>query len=185
MRVEIVNDTEGATDATIFPPGENFVDLRQNPRAVERIAAARTYLPLRNFLSAINSPPSVFASATAAIEGKPEVDQSTGEIHEFSSWVRLVFAVLSLNFDEDRYTELTAALTELLARDPEEAIRAELRVAPCHFPDQHQRGFCLCIRLLALGDSAKQAELRWGFGLARVQQALLFRARAMGQQIGV
>ena len=95
-----------------------------------------------------------------------------------------MFAASSLNFDRANYTEIAASLKELLERDSADSIRGMLRISPCDFPEQNRRGFCLEIRLVARGDSAKQAEVRWGLGLARVQQALLFRARALGQQIG-
>jgi hypothetical protein len=35
----------------------------------------------------------------------------------------------------------------------------------------------------AEGSSAQQAELRWGLGPVRIQQALLFRSRALKQLI--
>jgi hypothetical protein len=184
MRVEIVDDTESQAWVPAFPPGENYVDLRQNPHAVERIVPARAYLPLRNFLTAVNSPESVFASATVATECNLLATASAGEVHEFGSRISLVFTVPSLNFDRSRYTELTARLKELLESDSPESTRSLLRVSSCDFPEENRRGFCLGIQLVARGDSAKQAELRWGLGLARVQQALLFQARALGQQIG-
>jgi len=184
MRIEIVDDSEDPAAVAVFPPGENFVDLRRNLHGIERIAAARAYLPLRNFLIAVNSPESVFATLTAAIECKSTVAEAAGEVYEFSSWTSLVFTVPSLNFDRSQYVELAERLKELLQRDSADSIRGVLRVAACVFQDQAHRGFCLGIRLVASGDSAKQAELRWGLGLARVQQALLFRARALGQQIG-
>src|SRR5712671_7601081 len=86
MRVEIVDDTENPAAVAVFPPGENYVDLRQNSHGVERIAAARAYLPLRNFLTAVNSPESVFATLTASVECKSSVAEDAGEVHEFSSW---------------------------------------------------------------------------------------------------
>jgi hypothetical protein len=184
MRVEIADDTEVQTEVPSFPPGENFVDLRQNPHAIERVTPARAYLPLRNFLNSVNSAESVFATAAAATECKSVAAIPSGEIHEFGSRVRIVFAVPSLNFDRGHYADLTAGLKELLERDSAESIRGLLRVSSCDFPEQNRRGFCLGIQLVARGESAKQAELRWGLGLARVQQALLFRARGLGQQIG-
>ena len=184
MRMEIVNDTAGPAQSFTFPPSEDHVDLRENPHAIEQIAPARQYLPLRNFLTAVNSPGSVFASVMASVECDVPGDASNSDAYLFASQTTLVFAVSSLNFDPGQYTELTANLKELLERDSGEAVRGELRISPCNFPEQNQRGFCLCVRLVATGDSAKQAELRWGLGLARVQQALMFRARLLGQQIG-
>jgi hypothetical protein len=184
MRVEIEDHTQGQAWVPTFPPGENYVDLRQNPHGVERIAPARAYLPLRNFLTAVNSPESVFSSATAAVELNLAAGDPPGEIHEFGSRISLVFTIAALNFDRSNYTELAAGLKELLESDSGESTRSVLRVSSCEFPEKNRRGFCLGIQLVARGDSARQAELRWGLSLARVQQALLFRARALGQQIG-
>jgi len=184
MRVVILEESETHVPVPAFPSGESYIDLRQNPRAIERIAPARAHLPLRNFLTAINSTKSVFTSAAVATESSSASNGLPGESFEFASRIRLVFAIMSLNFDRIQYTEIAAAVKELLERDSAESIRAVFRVSPCDFPEQDHHGFCLEIQLIARGDSTRQAEVRWGLGLARVQQALLFRARAMGQQIG-
>jgi hypothetical protein len=181
MRIEIVEDT---AEALNFPPNDDYVDLRKNPHALERIAAAREYLPLRNFLTAVNSSGSVYSSVAVATECHSPGDASSGNVYEFGSRVSLVFAVPSLNCDRNQYAELTAKLKELLERDPGGEVSGELGIYSCNFLEQRCQGFCLEIRLMASGESAKQAETRWGLGLARVQQALLFRARALGQQIG-
>jgi hypothetical protein len=184
MRVVIVDENEALGAIPTFPRAEGYIDLRQNPRAIERIAPARTHLPLRNFLTAINSTKSVFTSAAVITESKQVFAGSTGESFEFGSRIRLVFAIPALNFDRIQYAEVASALKELLERDSAESTRAILRISPCDFPEENLSGFCLEIQLIARGDSPRQAEVRWGLGLARVQQALLYRARALGQQIG-
>src|ERR1700682_3612057 len=184
MRVEIIDDTEGCGPAEVFPPGENYVDLRENPSAVERIAPARQYLPLRSFLTAVNSAASSFSSASCGTPADSPASVSAGEGYESASQASLVFAESALNFERDRFVDLTAGLKDLLERDPGDAIRTVLRISPCDFPAQNRRGFCLSIRLVAHGVSVEQAEMRWGLGLARIQQALLFRARALRQQFG-
>jgi hypothetical protein len=184
MRVEIAEGAEGTAPAAVFPPKEGYFDLRANPQAIEQIALAREYAPLRNFLSAVNGADSLFASASASTQADSPATVSAGEACEFASQARLVFAESSDNFERDRYTDLAAGLKELLERDSGDAIRAVLRISPCDFPAQNRRGFCLSIRLVAHGASAEQAEMRWGLGLARTQQALLFTARALRQQFG-
>src|SRR6266481_2339972 len=184
MRVEIIDDTEGRGPAASFPPGENYVDLRENIHAVELIVPARQYLPLRSFLTAVNSAESSFTSASASTQADSPASVSAGDAYEFASQARLVFVEPSLNFEQDRYVDLTAGLKDLLERDSGDAMRAVLRISPCDFPAQKRRGYCLNIRLVAHGVSAEQAEMRWGLGLARVQQALLFSARALCQQPG-
>ncbi len=188
MRVESVEDTvegeEGQHPAFAFPPAEDYLDLRENPHFIERIAAARQYLPLRNFLNAVNGAASAFITASAEAKCNSPAAVSSGQAYEFASQIRLVFAEPSHNFDRERYTVLSSSMKELLERDSASAARVVLRISPCDFPDQTRRGFCLGIRLVAQGNSAQQAELRWGLGLARVQQALLFKARTLRLQTG-
>lgn len=182
MRVEIVEDYEGKDPALVFPPGERYVDLRKNPHSIEQITIARQYLPLRNFLSIINGAESPFATVSATAKCDSPAAVSTGSAYEFASHISVVFAETSHNFDHERYRNLSSSLKELLERDPGNAVRATLRLSLCEFPGQNRRGSCQEIRLVAEGDTAEQAELRWGLGLARVQQALLFLARTLKQQ---
>jgi hypothetical protein len=183
MRVEIVEEAEGTPPASVFPPGENYFDLRANPQAIEQIGAARKYLPLRNFLVSVNSGESVFTTASIATRSDSPATVSADLAYEFASQVRIVFAEPSLNWERRYYVDLGSGLKELLERDTADAIRAVLRISSCEFTAEKQLGFCLDIRLVAEGASAQQAELRWGLGLVRVQQALLFRSRALKQQI--
>jgi hypothetical protein len=182
MRVEIVEEAEGAPPASVFPPDENYFDLRANPQAIERIEEARQYLPLRNFLAAVNGAESVFTTASVTTKSDFPAAVSTDLAHEFASQARIVFAELSLNWERRYYVDLSSGLKELLERDSADAIRALLRISSCDFTAENRRGFCLDIRLVAEGGSAQQAELRSGLGLARVQQALLFRSRALKLQ---
>src|SRR5712692_2792449 len=183
MRVEIVDDSKSAEPAMTFPPAEDYFDLRENPRGVDQIAAARQYLPLRNFLAAVNSADSVFTSANAKAQPHSPPG-SSGEANDFSSQTSLVFADSSLNFERDHYAELAARLKGLLERDAGDALRVILRIAPCQFTDENRQGYSLSIHVIAQGASTEQAEMRWGLGLARLQQALMFSARALRQQLG-
>ena len=63
MRVEIVEEAEDQAPAPVFPPEKDFLDLRANPQGIEEIAAARQYLPLRNFLGSVNGEESIFTTA--------------------------------------------------------------------------------------------------------------------------
>jgi len=183
VRVEIVEESESEAQAPVFPPDENYLDLRANPQAIELISAARQYLPLRNFLISVNGEESIFATASATTKSDLPAAVSAGLAHEFASQIGIVFAELSLNWERRHYVDLSSGLKELLERDTADAARAVLRISSCDFTTENQRGFCLTIRLVAEGNSAQQAELRWGLGLARVQQALLFRSRTLKQQI--
>lgn len=183
MRVEIVDEAEGSAPAPVFPPGENYLDLRANPQGIEQIAEARQYLPLRNFLTSVNGAESIFATASATTKSDLPAAVSAGPAYEFASQATIVFAAPALNWERKNYVSLSSGLKELLERDTADNVRAVLRISPCDFAAENRRGFCLSIRLVAEGSSAQQAELRWGLGLARVQQAILFRSRALKQQI--
>jgi len=182
MRVEIVEEAEGVAPASMFPPGENYFDLRANPQAIERIAAARQYLALRNFLVSVNGPESIFTTASATTKSDLPATVSADQAYEFASQARIVFAEPALNWEQRHYTDLSSRLKDLLERDTADATRAVLRISSCDFTAEDRHGFCLDIRLVAEGSLAQQAELRWGLGLARIQQALLFRSRALKQQ---
>jgi hypothetical protein len=183
MRVEIVEEAEGARLARPFPPEKGHFDLREDPGAIEQIAEARQYLPLRNFLASVNSSESVFATASVSIKPELPAAVSADQACEFASQAKIVFAEPTLNWERKHYADLSSVLKELLERDAADAIRATLRISSCEFTAENRPGFSLDIRLIAQGNSAQQAELRWGLGLARVQQALLFRSRALKQQI--
>lgn len=184
MRVEIVEAAQAEKPSTVFPPDESFVDLRENPQAIQKITAAREYPPLRNFLATVNGAESIFTTVGASTRSDPPTTVSDVSGHEFAFEATLIFAEPSLNFERKQYAELSSGLKELLERDTSDALRAVLRIASCDFQAQGRRGFCLGIRLVAEGDSPEQAELRCGLAMARIQQALLFRARALKQQIG-
>jgi hypothetical protein len=183
VKVEIVEETESQEPAQAFPPEEDYSDLRANPQAIEGIAAAKRYLPLRNFLTAVNGADSIFATAGAAVKADSPAAVSAGSAYEFASETGLVFAEQAMNGERKQYTDLCAGLKELLERDSADTARASLRISSCEFSAEKRRGFCLSIRLVAEGSSAQQAELRWGLGLARLQQALLFRSRNLKHQI--
>ena len=118
MRVEIMEDYEGQGSAFVFPPAEDYVDLRENPRSVERVAVARQYLPLRNFLAVVNGAESPFITASASAKCDSPATVSTDQAYEFASQATVVFAEPFLNFERGRYIDLSSSLKQLLERDP-------------------------------------------------------------------
>ena len=69
------------------------------------------------------------------------------------------------------------------ARIAPDALRVALRARACHFRAPSRWGFCLAVFLYARGATPEQAEVRWGLGLVRIQQALLFTSRILRQKI--
>src|SRR4029077_3862871 len=100
-----------------LPPEKNYSDLRANPPEIERIAAARQYLPLRNFLTSVNGEESIFATASAIIKSDLPAAVSAGPAYEFASQVMIVFADSALNWERRQYVDLSPRLKELLERD--------------------------------------------------------------------
>ena len=179
MQVDII-DTEDETPAAVFPS----LDLRENPRQIERMRAARQYPSLRNFLASVNGPDSILATGDVTVKSDLPSDVSSGGEHEFASQIEVVFSVPHFNWDRRHYLDFCSALKELLERDASDTLRVALKIYRCDFPAQKRSGYCLAVRLVAEGSSEQQAELRWGLGLARLQQALLFSSRALKQQVG-
>ena len=186
MRVEVAVELAASEKLEIpwetADPADCYFDLREDPRTIARVEPARRHPPLRNLLVAVNSDDSLFS--TARCKTWLEQALSGADPCEFSSHIDLVFAAEPFNFDRSRYVGLTQRLAELLTRETApDTQRAELRVRACHFRGPARDGFCLRIVLHARAATPEQAEVRWGFALARVQQALLFASRAIRQQI--
>jgi len=160
----------------------HYLDIRHNARSIYQIEAARRHPPLGRFLATVNSDDSVFATAACraqAADGGP-----SGKPHLFSSRIALLFVQEDFNFQTSHFAGLIGQLEKLLAQDsPADELTAALRIGPCRFGRLGRDGFHLALTLTATGDSAEQAELRWGLGLTRVQQALLFLSRVVRQHL--
>lgn len=181
MRVEMHVAEEAGKQGLQFPPAEDYVELRGNPAGALRIPAAVENLPLRNFLDSVNAPESMFASFGASASEIPG-EASAVNAGVFRSRVLLIYSELALNFQRDLYEQLAVQLAGLLLRESGDTLSCDLEVARCAFAAGE--GQCLRVALTARAASAEQARLRWGLGLARVQQALLYCSRQMRQKMG-
>lgn len=188
MRVEAVNSA-GVSSATIQFAGSgagasSYVDLRDDPAGIGKIAAARENPPLANFLTAVNGAGSLFRTAGAKAWEDPAAN-SAGEF-AFHSTVDLVFAQESFNFMPERYEEVVRRLVELWMRDSSgDTLSARLEILPCKYGAAGKEGGALRLSLTAKSASAEQARVRWGLGIVKVQQALLSVSRAMRQKLGI
>jgi hypothetical protein len=157
------------------------VDLRENPAAMEQIEPARLHRPLRGLLAALNSAESEFASAACRTWTKE--DPGAVEASEFGSRVDVIFAAHGHNFERSIFVSLVEGLRELLERESgADTLAAEVSVLRCTYPESSSKGYALRLVLTGRGGTPTQAELRWGLGIAHVQQALLFLSRAVRQQ---
>jgi hypothetical protein len=177
MRVEVSQ----APSACCSVRDAECYNLRLDPAGLERIEGARRHLPLRNLLTHLNAADSLFSTCGSKVWSAEQDDPS--EPFVFASRVDLIFLREDANFGSGPYENLAKRLAELLEREPAEALRVELQIAAVEFGGG-SGGFSMRISLYAQGTTAGQAELRWGLGLARVQQALLFVARGLRQELG-
>jgi len=201
MRVEVAFELDEASEKLEIPwessnPDIRYFDLREDTKLIERLEVARQHPPLRNFLTAMNSADSLFATArcktwltqqdpgSGAASGAATAPGTSMEPCQFASQVDLVFTPEQFNFNRSQYAELTGRLVELLTRESApDALRVALRARACHFRAPSRWGFCLAVFLYARGATPEQAEVRWGLGLVRIQQALLFTSRILRQKI--
>ncbi len=188
MRVEAVNSL-GVSGVAIELPwsgadGDAYLDLRENPAAISQIEAAREYSPLAGFLTEVNGSGSLFSTMRAKVW--EETAQQAGAEFTFHSRVDLMFARSELNFIRERFEDAVQRLVVLWMKDTSgDALSVRLEILPCAYGTEKMEGAALRLTLTARSASAEQSRVRWGLGIVRVQQALLFVSRAMRQKLGI
>jgi hypothetical protein len=196
MRVELHLDPVPAQSAAEIPwtePGfsNSFLDLRADPKLIERIEPAQHNAALRTFLAVVNDSASFFFTARCKTWHSPAPNAGA---HEFSARVQIAFVSGALNRDFEQVEDLAERLHGLLTNESgADSLALDIFLRKCRFGagglpapagPPANLGLCLDIELRARGATANQAELRCGLGLARLQQALLFISRALRQKCG-
>ncbi len=191
MRVEAVNSL-GVSSAGIEIPwsgadGDSYSDLRENPGAISQIGAAQENSPLAGFLAAVNGAGSLFSTVRAKVW-----EESAGAEFTFHSRVDLMFARAEFNFIPERYEDAVQRLVALWMKDTSgDTLSVRMEILPCDYVlantggAEKREGAVLRLTLTSRSASAEQARVRWGLGIVRVQQALLFVSRAMRQKLGI
>ncbi|MGB2589892.1 MAG: hypothetical protein WBG02_05550 [Candidatus Acidiferrum sp.] len=140
-------------------------------------------LAIKNFLAAMESDDSLFRIAQPL--AGPAADESSGG-RVYSGDAVLEFRQAEHRSQRTVHFLLLEKLTELLKEaGSREALEVTLCLTSASIPTSHSevqskpdpRELALWLRLDATGDSPEQAVLRWGLGLAHIQQALLFTSR--------
>jgi hypothetical protein len=148
-----------------------------------RAGDAGAGLAIKSFLSAIESDDSLFGVAQPL--ARPSTEESPSARVCFGDIV-LEFRQAELGGNRSLHFLLIEKLIELLKEaGSAETLDATLCLTPGSISmsssgsDEKpiQKQFALWIRLAAKGDSPEQAVLRWGLGIAHIQQALLFTSR--------
>ena len=107
----------------------------------------------------------------------PAVEQSFAA-QVYAGEIVLEFRQAELGRQRSLHFLLLEKLVELLKEaGSQESLEATLCLTSQVPQDSNQKTHALWIRLAAKGDSPEKAALRWGLGLAHLQQALLFTSR--------
>lgn len=154
---------------------------KRTAHAAPGAGEAPAALAIKNFLAALQNDDSLFA-LLEPLEG-PAPDIATGA-QVFSGDLVLGFKQEELARQRSLQFLLVEKLIELLKdAGSTDTLEAQLCLATRNDNQGHPQHNSLCVRLLAKGDSAEQAALRWGLGLAHLQQALLFTSRHLRQHL--
>jgi hypothetical protein len=144
---------------------------------------------LRSFFAAIESDNSLFRCeargarlASGSLVGTSGVDTSGAELCSGDFVLR--FRGENLGSSRRLHFSLVEKLVELLKEaGSADSLAARICLTSDSGGETKASGFALRLRLEARGNSSEQAGLRWGLGVAHVQQALLFTSRYLRQQM--
>ena len=164
MRVQTVEkivEAAGGTSGACFGPGAS--------------------LAVKNFLTVMESDDSLFF-ATPPLLGRADEKPAGGCAY----LGELVFRFRAPDVARDRKVNflLLEKLTELLGNaGSRETLEAKLCLTSTNQKEMTKDGLEIWLQLKAIGDTPEQAELRWGLGVAHIQQALLFTSRYLRQYL--
>src|SRR6267142_2617878 len=149
--------------------------------AVEAAEDASVKLALQNFQSMMQGDDSLFVSE---YRGNWRVSRAGDGREICSGKFSLSFKEKEVGLNRGLYFQVIQKLIELLkgAGSPE-VLMARLCLISAGKEESSPGILSLGIELEAVGDSGEQAALRWGLGLAHLQQALLFTSRHLRQLI--
>jgi hypothetical protein len=152
---------------------------KRTPGAGMARGDAAAGLAIKSFLAAIESDVSLFCVAQPL--AGPWADDAVGGRVYFGDIV-LEFREAENSRNRNLHFILIEKLIELLKEaGSQESLQTTLCLTSGSISGNpvmtNQKELALWMRLAAKGDSAEQAALRWGLGLAHIQQALLFTSR--------
>lgn len=158
MRVEIVGEVVSLKGRLLPGAGESSPNVSENQALV-------------NFRAALNGKDSFFRlqDFTAGFRGQ------SGELHgACAGQFVIIFRRLDLSANRGLYSTLLQTVNELLKKvSSSDALFATLCVTPPATEAASAPESSLVLQLEAIGSTPQQAEVRWGSGLAHLQEALL------------
>jgi hypothetical protein len=175
-------------------PSSSFHDLKAEPARLDLISEARDNPALRRFLTALNAPDTLFATAKCDTwptdEFSPEERAAFPHAQtKYASYVDLIFSREDFNFHREHSEQLARRLLPLLTGAPA-AARAELCLRRCLFGAQQPApptagawGFYLTLFLYGYGRNTAEAAAEWAAGLEALQATLLRLSAALRQAL--
>jgi hypothetical protein len=164
MRVEVVESIAEQKEAEGKPADEALVKLA-----------------LQSFQSAMQDDASFFDNRRTG-----ELELAAGQEGRAicSGGFLLSFRGKQFGSNREIHFQLIQKLFELLKNaGSAEMLAARLYLITEKQDEGIEGGFAVRVELEAVGDSNEQATLRWGLGLAHLQQALLFTSRYLRQKV--
>jgi hypothetical protein len=152
-----------------------YHDLKRNPKELAQIEEAQRESALGEFLSAINSPGSIFETAKCDAWASNEMDvedEIFASTHKFGSYVDIVFFDEQTRLQFEIHEEFAKKLCALLKKAPDTQTSAEFLIRRCYFDQSHQQGFYFTFYLFGYANDACQAHQRWVIGLKLVENAI-------------
>ena len=135
---------------------------------------------LQNFISSLNSEDSHF-SVEHSGSGSVHESEQAGEV--YSGDFLITFRSPEDQKNSSLHFTLLEKLSELFrSAGSSDTLGVIMSLTKVPSTERGNPGLALRLRLKAVGDSAEQAELRWGLGLAHIQQGLLFASRWLRQR---
>ncbi|HEY6303521.1 MAG TPA: hypothetical protein VIX14_10680 [Terriglobales bacterium] len=163
-----------------------YVDLKRHPELMAQIEEADKSLELGEFLRAMNSAPSMMATAKCDVWSTTELspeEEIYGTPHKFASYVDLVFSDIDASLSLPAHKQFVRKLIELLRRTPETPSAADVCVRRCYYEGGSgmREGYYFTLYVSGYGNDDASARLNWGVGLKLVGNAILqMSARGVG-----
>jgi hypothetical protein len=168
MQVEIVNEVANLKNR--LRPAQSESSQRLSESQV-----------LSNFRAALSSKDSFFRlqDLVAGFPGQP------GELHgACAGQFAIAFRRLDLSADLGLYSILLQTLQEYLKKaSSSDALFVTLCVTTPATKEASAPECSLVLRLEAIGSTPEQAELRWGYGLVHLQEALLSASHLLRRHV--
>lgn len=167
-----------------------YVDLKQHPELLPQVEEAKQHPELADFLRAVNSARSPFASAKCDVWTTEELnaeEEIFGASHKFASYVDLVFSDLATRRSFAFHEHVVKGLVALLRRAPEISSSVEVCLRRCFFHSAAaiEGGFYFTFYVNGYGENETQARKNWAIGMMLVSNALTqLSAQAAGLERG-